>query len=308
MRHQKLVCCCFVLCCLFITQAPTVISQGLILPAISPSESNLWQNARPIRAVLPPGSQLELKENAIVFSELELNDGCVLYFVPSVTTVEITVVKLILHGKSTVDLTPRVSLPTVPPTPGEMPQVDSSPNPTQTGRTGAPGAPGGAGTNGISLKLNVQTLEAADGSLWIRTDGTQGGQGGAGGKGGKGSAGPYLDRVYCKDGGNGGTGGTGGEGGKGGDAAKVVLKVGPDTISPAQAAGVAPSNRPTLADVPGTVVIFGAPGVGGPPGAGGPGGNAGEGKECHFPATDARPGSPGSPGPNGSRGPNGRFP
>ena len=63
----------------------------------------------PQRAILPANCELNLKDAAILFSGLELNDGCIVYFDPSIEQVKLTVVTLTLHGRSTIDLTPRVS-------------------------------------------------------------------------------------------------------------------------------------------------------------------------------------------------------
>lgn len=92
----------------------------------------------------------------------------------------------------------------------------------------------------------------------------------------------------------------------GGDTARVTLKVGNNTVVPTQPAqSVAPSQRPS--DIPGTIIISGAPGAGGTGGRGGRGGPGGEGRICHIPATDAKPGANGADGPDGTtRGP-GRF-
>jgi hypothetical protein len=67
----------------------------------------------PQRAILPANCDLKLKDAAILFYRLELNDGCIVYFDRSIKQVKVTVVTLTLHGKSTIDLTPRVSLPSV---------------------------------------------------------------------------------------------------------------------------------------------------------------------------------------------------
>ena len=78
----------------------------------------------PQRAILPANCDLKLRDAAILFSGLELNDGCIVYFDPSIKRVKLTVVTLILHGKSTIDLTPRVTLPPAPSKPPTPPQPD----------------------------------------------------------------------------------------------------------------------------------------------------------------------------------------
>jgi hypothetical protein len=262
----------------------------------------------PQRAILPANCELKLKDAAIAFLGLELNDGCIVYFDPSIKLANVTVVTLTLHGKSTIDLTPRVTLP---PAPGK------SPTPPQPGNSllsqkGIDGSRGGDGSAGTELNINVQTLIATDGSLWIKTDGTAGGAGGEGGDGAKGS-GPNITGTHCYDGGTGGNGGRGGNGGKGGDTARVTLKIGqntPNPVKPTQTKDVAPSTRPDSANSPGVIIVAGAPGPGGPGGRGGrggDGGDGGEGRECHFPASDANPGPNGSDGPAGSPGVNGQF-
>jgi hypothetical protein len=255
---------------------------------------------------VPANSTLVLQDSAYAFSELVLNDKSVLTFA-SVTDVNITVVKLTLHGRSTIDLTPKVPTPLKPSTPPAKGQALNNPAP-QDGPRGTDGTTGGPGTNGIHLKLSVQQLEAVDGSLWVRIDGTPGGPGGDGGGGGKGSSGPHTC-VRNPNGGNGGAGGTGGMGGKGGDTAQMHLKIGPNTISPTQAPGVAPSTRPAAANIPGTIVISGAPGGGGPGGQGGGGGDGGEGHENHFPCTasDSSGGAHGPAGASGQAGGIGHF-
>ena len=268
---------------------------------ISPESVNAQY---PQRAILPANCELELKGAAIVFSGLELNDGCIVYFDSSMKQAKVTVDTLTLHGKSTIDLTPRVTLPPSP----SKPPTPSQPGdglPAENGSDGTKGADGRAGT---ALNMNVQTVVAPDGALWIKTDGTAGGAGGEGGDGAKGAA-AYNSGAHCYDGGAGGKGGRGGNGGKGGDTAEVTLKIGLNTpnVASTQTKGVAPSQRPDSASSVGVIVIAGAPGPGGPGGRGGRGGNGGEGRECHFPASDANPGPNGSDGPAGIPGPNGQF-
>lgn len=295
-------------CCVVtypLTQANHIIARSIRSSNLESSKIVYVRSGETTRAVLPPNTQLEIRDSAIAFSELELNDGCVIYFHPSLKSVNLTVVKFILHGKSTIDLTPRIGFPNTPPKPQGQGQAHNDP-PTQRGADGTPGTVGADGSNGVELNLSIQTLVATDGSLWVKTDGTVGGQGSDGGDAGKG-AGPKTSGFNCYDGGDGGTGGRGGNGGKGGNTAKVKLKVGSNTISPTQASGVAPSSRPAAADITGTIVIQGAPGAGGNGGRGGRGGDGGEGRDCSFPASDANPGRSGSPGANGSTGQNGGF-
>lgn len=259
----------------------------------------------PQRAILPANCELELKDAAITFFGLELNDGCIVYFDPSIKLVNLTIVTLTLHGKSIIDLTPRVTLPPRPGKPATPPQ----PGDSLPAQNGSDGTRGGDGRAGMDLNMSVQTLVATDGSLWIKTDGTAGGAGGEGGDGSKGAA-STTSGAHCYDGRPGGNGGRGGNGGKGGDTAKVTLKIGQNTsntVAPTQTKDIAPSTRPDSANSPGGIVIAGAPGPGGPSGRGGRGGDGGEGKACHFPASDANPGPNGSDGPAGSPGPNGQF-
>jgi hypothetical protein len=257
---------------------------------------------------LPPNSVTSLKDSAVAYQELIFNDGSVLEVAPTLKSVEITCVKLTLNGKGTIVLTPGLNKPTPPATPGGQPQALND-NPPQPGAGGIAGGTGGNGTDGIGLTFSVQQLDAANGSLWIQTDGTPGGDGGNGGAGGKGSSGQQTC-VKNPDGGTGGSGGPGGTGGRGGNTAKVTLKIGPNTIAPTQAQQpVAPSQRPALADTPGTIVISGAPGRGGNGGQGGPGGPGGEGHQSHFPCptTDSNSGRDGARGPDGANGANGTF-
>ena len=158
----------------------------------------------PQRATLPANCELELKDAAIVFFELELNDRCIIYFDPSTKRVKLTVVTLTLHGKSTIDLTPRLTLPPAPSKPpNPPPPEDNLPAPN-----GNDGSRGGDGRAGTGLDMSVQTLVATDGSLWIKTDGTAGGAGGEGGDGAKGAA-AYTSGGRCYDGQSGGNGGRG---------------------------------------------------------------------------------------------------
>jgi hypothetical protein len=170
----------------------TIVSMVWAMLTILPGSVNAQY---PQRAILPANCELELKDAAIVFSGLELNDGCIVYFDPSVKQAKVTVDTLTLHGKSTIDLTPRVTLPPAPSKPPTPPQPGDS-LPAQTGSDGTRGGDGRAGTG---LNMNVQTLVATDGSLWIKTDGTAGGAGGEGGDGAKGAA-AYNSRAHCYDG------------------------------------------------------------------------------------------------------------
>ena len=131
------------------------------------------------RAILPANSELKLKDAAITFLGLELNDGCVVYFDPAMKLANVTVITLTLHGKSTIDLTPRLTLPPVPRKPPTPPQPSNG----LFAQRGSDGTRGGDGTAGTELNINVETLGAMDGSLWIKTDGTTGGEGGDGSKG-----------------------------------------------------------------------------------------------------------------------------
>lgn len=163
-----------------------------------------------MHASLPENCKLELDDGSILFKELEIDDGCVVNFGASVTSADVVVQKLILHGNSTIDLSPRnVSLP-VPGKPGTPQQARNNP-PTQRGQVGTRGGNGANGPSGTNLKLTVEALDATDGALWIRTDGSAGGAGGPGGDGAKGSAGPFTG-THCYDGGPGGDGGAGGTG------------------------------------------------------------------------------------------------
>jgi hypothetical protein len=258
------------------------------------------------KAILPADCQLTLDDASIIFTQLELNDGCVITFSPTVQNAEIVIETLTLHGQSTIDLSPRESIAGVPGKPPTPPQALNNP-PTQTGQNGSAGVNGQPGFPGTNLHLTVETLVAVDGSLWIKTDGGPGSPGGPGGDGAKG-AGPLTSGTHCYDGGAGGNGGPGGTGGQGGSTAKVLITVGPKTIAANQTPGVAPSARPTSATIPGAVVAAGSAGPGGAGGSpGGSGGPGGEGRSCHFPATDAHPGPNGLNGPNGSPGSQGIF-
>jgi hypothetical protein len=125
----------------------------------------------PQRAVLPANCELKLKDAAILFYGLEINDGCIVYFDPSIKQVKLTVRYPDFTWKIHHRLTPRVTLP---PAPGKPP------TPPQPGE-GLPAQHGSDGTNrraGTGLDISIQTLVATDGSLWIKTDGPAGGAGG----------------------------------------------------------------------------------------------------------------------------------
>jgi hypothetical protein len=264
------------------------------------------QQPKKTKAILPDNCHLQLDDGAIYFTELEVADGCLIYFGPTVTHADVVVDKLTLHGKSTIDLSPRpywvANAPGKPPTP---PQAGNTP-PTQRGQDGAPGGNGLPGISGTALKLTVHSPVADDGSLWIQTDGFRAAPGGSGGDGAKG-AGPNTSGFKCYDGGAGGNGGHGGNGGTGGDTAQVLLTIGPRAVAANRTDGVAPSARPAAADLPGAVVIAGSPGAGGGPGDGGSGGPGGEGRKCGPPATEAKPGPNGHSGPPGTPGQPGNF-
>jgi len=282
--------------------AAAIVSMVCGMLAISAGSVNA-QYAQ--RAILPANSELKLKDSAITFLGLELNDGCVVYFDPAIKLANVTVITLTLHGKSTIDLSPRLTLPPVPRKPPTPPQPSNG----LLVQRGSDGTRGGDGTAGTELNINVETLVATDGSLWIKTDGTAGGAGGEGGDGSKGPA-ASISGAHCSDGGPGGNGGRAGNGGRGGDTARVTLKIGRNTanlVKPTQTKDAAPSSRPDSAVSPGVIVVAGAPGPGGPGGRGGRGGDGGEGKECYFPASDANPGPNGSDGTAGSSGPSGQF-
>jgi hypothetical protein len=262
----------------------TIVSMLCALPTMLPGAVNAQY---PQRAILPANCELKLKDAVILFYGLELNDGCIVYFDPSTKQVKLTVVTLTLHGRSTIDLTPRVTLPPAPGKPPTPPQ----PGEDLPAQHGSDGTRGGDGRAGTGLNISIQTLIATDGSLWIKTDGPAGGAGGEGGDGAKG-AGPNTGGAHCYDAGRGGDGGHGGNGRNGGDTAEVTLKIGqnnPTLVKPTQTKDVAPSTRPDSANAAGVIVVAGAPGPGGPAGRGGRGGNGGEGRECHFPASDANP-------------------
>ncbi|MDQ3665795.1 MAG: hypothetical protein M3410_04185 [Acidobacteriota bacterium] len=246
----------------------------------------------------------ELTETAYYFTRLELDHNSRITVHPSLRSVEIIVVNLVLHGRSTIDLTPPVPDPVTPPTPQGPGQV---PNDIKRGGyTGPSGGRGTDGRNGVDLKLTLDNVTADDGALWIKTDGTPGGRGGDAAPGGKGS-GPNVSGPNCVDAGDGGTGGTGGDGGNGGNTSKVLLIRGAGTISPTQATGFAPSSRPPSANQWGRIVISGAPGAGGQPGSGGGGGDGGEFRSCSWPRSDAKAGNRGARGAQGRPGQNGRF-
>lgn len=255
---------------------------------------------------IPPGVHWSIQDSAVAYAQLELTDN-VINIKPGLTDVEITIVNLILHGKNTFDLASLVRTPLPPNTPPGKGQAPNNGNVPRGGDGGSSGEGGGNGANGVNLKLSIQQLTASDGSMWIKTDGCPGGQGGDGGAGGKGSSGP-RNGFHNPDGGSGGPGGRGGKGGPGGNTAKVSLKIGPNTISPSQSTGFAPSNCPAAADVPGTIVIQGAPGTGGIGGNGGPGGDGGEGYRGSGPLThDSNSGAHGGQGPRGASGDPGNF-
>ena len=118
---------------LTMARMPTAIVRMVCaLPTMLPGAVNAQY---PQRAILPANCELKLKDAAILFSTLELNDGCIVYFDPSIKQVKLTVVTLTLHGKSTIDLTPRVTLPPAPSKPSTPPQPDDG-LPAQHGSDG----------------------------------------------------------------------------------------------------------------------------------------------------------------------------
>ncbi len=263
---------------------------------------------------VPVQTLFVLRQTAIVFEELTLNDKAAIVVAPGIREVQITCKRLTLHGESTFSLVPgedyadpaTLAIPLQPPKqPQAKPRTDQQPY-EQAGATGRQGLSGRPGLPGVTLKLNVLSLDATDGSLWIQTDGGMGKPGGQGGDGGKGSSGPF-DLADNPDGGNGGDGGKGGVGGTGGNSAKVVLSLQDAAISPTRAPGIAPSNRPAEAKLPGRIVIYGAPGPGGRGGSGGSGGAGGEGHTCHWPCTNSKAGRYGSDGHKGDDGAAGSF-
>jgi hypothetical protein len=253
-----------------------------------------------------PKNTIIVLPSSIAFETLELNDGDIVSFPPGTTTAHITCETLILHGNSKIDLRSTEQSPAAPPAQPNQPQATApttakgSPHDGARGWDGKQGLPG---ANGINLNFSIQKLVAADGSLWIQTDGGRGGPGGNAGNGGKGSSGPHTC-AFNPNGGNGGAGGNGGVGGNGGNTATVNLKIGPNTI-PASLSenSTYPSIRPTNL-VDGSIVACGLPGPGGPGGQYGSGGPGGEGNENHFPCT-ASDSHAGNPGPNGNIGPTG---
>ncbi|MFG6488281.1 hypothetical protein ACG04R_16460 [Roseateles sp. BYS78W] len=261
-----------------------------------------------------PGGKLVLNDVAMAVQELEMFDGCVLSYDPSVRTrgnkVSLTIQNVILHGKSKIDLTdpnPRAADGVGHPDPHDTP-TQAVPT-TNKGQRGYAGGAGTAGETALALDMDIQQWDpASDGSLWIDTDGQAGGNGGLGGKGAKGSAGPWT-RVHCYDGGDGGDGGPGGAGGAGGDTSRVRLILrGAPVASQLAASKVAPSDwPPDVATNQHVIIVSGGYGKGGAGGAGGPSGDVGEGHQCKFPATDAHEGHPGSAGPRGADGSAGHF-
>ena len=264
--------------------------------------------------VVPSGSLYVVRQTAILFEELVLNDQSSIVVAPGIKEVQITCKKLVLNGYSTFDLTPgedyalasTTARPEQPPKqPQAAPRTDHDPY-QRNGAVGTTGAKGRSGLSGVNLKLNILNLDATQGSLWVKMDGGLGKEGGQGGDGGKGSSGPH-DGVTNADGGDGGDGGRGGTGGTGGNTAKVILFLQGSTISPTRAPGVAPSSRPLDAKSPGLIVIYGSPGAGGRGGPGGNGGAGGEGHKGHGFSTDSKGGRHGSDGYAGAVGSPGAF-
>lgn len=264
--------------------------------------------------VVPSGSLYVVRQTAILFEELVLNDQSSVVVAPGIQEVQITCNRLVLHGHSTFDLSPGEDLALAstttlldkpPKQPQAAPRLSQEPY-QRPGAVGSTGATGKRGLSGVNLKLNVLNLDARNGSLWIQTDGGLGKQGGQGGDGGKGSSGPH-DGITNADGGDGGNGGRGGTGGKGGNTAKVILSMQGSTISPSRAPGVAPSSRPVEAKSPGLIVIYGSPGAGGRGGPGGNGGAGGEGHKGQGFSSDSKTGRHGNDGGVGVDGSPGEF-
>ena len=105
----------------------------------------------PQRALLPTNCKLELPDATIAFSLIELNDECIIYFDTSVKHAKITVDTLTLHGKSTIDLTSRVTLPPSP----SKPPTPLQPGDSLPAQTGSDGTRGGDGRAGTGLNMTV---------------------------------------------------------------------------------------------------------------------------------------------------------
>lgn len=291
------------------------IPAGYKLPAGHPLSSISAPSGAPAPPALkswalPPYSTLIL-HGTTAYDTLELNEGCVIQCDPGLAAVDFSCQKLILHGQSTLDLSPRNPVPSKAPSgnpPSPFQSAPASEKDPAKGPDGTGGADGTKGYDGVHLTMSIQVLEAVDGSLWIKTDGGTGGDAGDGGPGGKGSSGPSTC-FWNNDGGQGGTGGAGGTGGKGGATAGVSLKLGPNTIHGKDSADLAPTPPPALAY--GQIEIVGRRGRGGARGVGGPGGPGGEGQEApggiFCPSTDSNSGPPGDKGQDGREGDKGDF-
>jgi hypothetical protein len=253
---------------------------------------------------------------------LKLPDDFTLLVDSSVKEVNWTVHKLEFGEGATIDVSaPRTTIPPAP----HGADAGVSQSSGANGADGGPGAPGLAGPSGISLNLEVDTLEM-HGNLWIRTDGASGGAGGRGGNGqlGGGASCGSLGTSHVS-GGRGGNGGPGGRGGDGGATSKVRLII-HSMVGDHQSTGVSYVSRPACSSVcgrstrpadlnkdDGKITIYGQSGCGGPGGFGGapgPGGDEGERRGCALLKilfTGHVSGGPiGTPGQPGSFGETGR--
>lgn len=141
------------------------------------------------------------------------------------------------------------------------------------GINGMAGTDGLRGTNFVLLADNI----SMQGSLWVKTDGSNGTNGQPGGDGGNGAYGDCGSGPFGKgiNGGNGGNGGFGGKGGNGGDVAAVSLRTYDAsgnivTYAPAPSSGTTNSLRPgSVTGNTGLISIYGNPGKHGNGGFGG---------------------------------------
>jgi hypothetical protein len=135
--------------------------------------------------VCEENSVMVLKSPAISYATLELRDGCVFLLDENLDSATVIVETLILHGASTIDLTPRWGIPLKPNTPGPAPNL-SVMGEAFEGRHGSNGNGVPDKKTHIEFSMVVDTVHRENGSLWIKTDGWRGGDGGDGGRGGQG--------------------------------------------------------------------------------------------------------------------------
>src|SRR5665213_1312650 len=94
----------------------TLAGRVFALVLESPIESRLITQ-------LPANSVTTLPSSSTVYRTLEMSDGSVIDFAPTIGTASVTIGKLVLNGKCTIDLTPQAPMPLIPGRPSTPPQA-----------------------------------------------------------------------------------------------------------------------------------------------------------------------------------------